>query len=189
MADTPAPRAPLGSPGPSWTGDGRTVPPPEAAGRPDDSRPPGTVGRGGALFMRRLVAFIVDFIILVFAFTILLLAAGVDPEAVDAGDPEAIETIDRFYLVATLLQIAYRWVWNARGWSPGKRMLGLRIVTESGQAPGIWRGFARTVGMMIGALPLLLGYVWMLWDGRRQTWHDKMAGTYVVAAGAEQLTR
>lgn len=180
MADVPAPRAPLGSPGPSWAGDGGTVPPPAVTGPPGSSPPVGTVGRGGALFMRRLIAFVVDFVILVVAFTILLLVAGVDLEAVDAGDPEAIETIDRVYLVATLLQIVYRWVWNALGWSPGKRMLGLRIVTESGQAPGIWRGFARTVGMMVGALPLLLGYLWMLWDGKRQTWHDKMAGTYVV---------
>ena len=25
-----------------------------------------------------------------------------------------------------------------------------------------------------------LGYLWMLWDGKNQTWHDKVAGTFVV---------
>lgn len=26
---------------------------------------------------------------------------------------------------------------------------------------------------------LYLGYLRMLWDGRKQTWHDKVASTYV----------
>ena len=25
-----------------------------------------------------------------------------------------------------------------------------------------------------------LGFLWMLWDPERQTWHDRVAGTYVV---------
>jgi uncharacterized RDD family membrane protein YckC len=25
-----------------------------------------------------------------------------------------------------------------------------------------------------------MGYMWMLWDPERQTWHDKMAGSIVV---------
>ena len=29
-------------------------------------------------------------------------------------------------------------------------------------------------------LPLGLGYLWMLWDRRRQTWQDKLGGTLVV---------
>jgi uncharacterized RDD family membrane protein YckC len=26
----------------------------------------------------------------------------------------------------------------------------------------------------------LLGYFWMLWDNGKQTWHDKMARSFVV---------
>jgi uncharacterized RDD family membrane protein YckC len=26
----------------------------------------------------------------------------------------------------------------------------------------------------------LLGYLWMLWDDKKQTWHDKMVGSNVV---------
>ncbi|MEY4173609.1 MAG: hypothetical protein RI900_774, partial [Actinomycetota bacterium] len=27
-----------------------------------------------------------------------------------------------------------------------------------------------------------LGYLWMLWDGEKQTWHDKVVGSIVIDA-------
>jgi uncharacterized RDD family membrane protein YckC len=30
----------------------------------------------------------------------------------------------------------------------------------------------------------LLGYLWMLWDKERQTWHDKFANSVVVPVSA-----
>ena len=41
---------------------------------------------------------------------------------------------------------------------------------------GIGRYFAR----WLSAIPLLLGYFWMLWDPKKQTWHDKLVSTIVV---------
>jgi len=29
---------------------------------------------------------------------------------------------------------------------------------------------------------LLIGYLWMLWDDEKQTWHDKVVGSVVVPA-------
>jgi len=40
------------------------------------------------------------------------------------------------------------------------------------------------VGKFISAAVLLIGYIWMLFDKNSQTWHDKIAGTYVVYTGA-----
>ena len=34
--------------------------------------------------------------------------------------------------------------------------------------------------MIISAMVILLGFVWILIDKKRQGWHDKIAGTYVV---------
>jgi uncharacterized RDD family membrane protein YckC len=36
--------------------------------------------------------------------------------------------------------------------------------------------------MEISGIVLLLGYAWVLIDKKRQGWHDKIAGTYVVRA-------
>jgi uncharacterized RDD family membrane protein YckC len=60
-------------------------------------------------------------------------------------------------------------------------LLGLRIVdAEDGSAPGMRALVLRYLGYLVAALPLCLGYLWMLWDPRRQGWHDKMARTVVV---------
>ena len=42
------------------------------------------------------------------------------------------------------------------------------------------RCVVRYLVAFLSALALGLGYFWMLWDPRRQTWHDKAAGTVVV---------
>jgi uncharacterized RDD family membrane protein YckC len=71
--------------------------------------------------------------------------------------------------------------WAERQGTPGKLVLGLRIVdAETGGTPTIRRLVLRYVGYLVSALPLGLGYLWVIWDPRRQGWHDKMAGTLVI---------
>ncbi len=71
--------------------------------------------------------------------------------------------------------------WVERQGTPGKLVLGLRIVdAETGGHPRFSRLVVRYIGYLVSALPLGLGYLWMLWDRRGQCWHDKMAGTLVV---------
>jgi len=67
----------------------------------------------------------------------------------------------------------------------GKKALGIRVIDLSGGGPiGYGRGFIRWIGRIVSALPLLLGYFWMLWDKEKQTWHDKFAGSVVVPESA-----
>ena len=62
----------------------------------------------------------------------------------------------------------------------GKRLLGLRVVNEAGNAPGIGRVILREIiGRFISGLVFGLGYLWVAWDGRKQGWHDKIGGTTV----------
>jgi hypothetical protein len=50
-------------------------------------------------------------------------------------------------------------------------------VAAFGFGRALWRQlFAFTISWVA----LLFGYLWMLWDGERQTWHDKVADTVVV---------
>ena len=41
---------------------------------------------------------------------------------------------------------------------------------------------ARAAMKLVSGAVLGLGYLWMLWDAEKQTWHDKVAKTYVVKA-------
>jgi len=86
--------------------------------------------------------------------------------------------------VALGLLVAYV-VWAlklfANGWTPGKKMLGLRVVREDGRAATFGPMFVREwIGKWISGFLLGLGYFWMLWDKDRQGLHDKLLATYVV---------
>jgi uncharacterized RDD family membrane protein YckC len=70
---------------------------------------------------------------------------------------------------------------GSSGQTLGKQACNIRVVDDQGGAPiGYSRAFLRWIGRIISTIPILLGYFWMLWDGRRQCWHDKIANDVVV---------
>jgi uncharacterized RDD family membrane protein YckC len=70
------------------------------------------------------------------------------------------------------------------GQTPGDAALGIRVVDiDSNEVIGYGRAFIRWIVSIVSGLVILLGYLWMLWDGRRQTWHDKAARSLPVHVG------
>lgn len=77
---------------------------------------------------------------------------------------------------------------SARGQTPGKSALGIRVVgIDTGTSIGYGRAFIRFVGRYVSAIPIFLGYFWMLWDRENQCWHDKFASDVVVPVSAYPL--
>jgi uncharacterized RDD family membrane protein YckC len=71
------------------------------------------------------------------------------------------------------------------GQTPGKRVMGIRVIDfRTGGALGYGKALLRWVGRIVSTIACLLGYLWMLWDKERQTWHDKIAETVVVPTSA-----
>ena len=70
----------------------------------------------------------------------------------------------------------------AYGLTPGKWMLGIRVVKRDTALPaGFWRMALREiVGKLISGILCYLGYIWALVDANRQGWHDKIAKTLVI---------
>ncbi len=64
----------------------------------------------------------------------------------------------------------------------GRKLVGIRVVDASTRgAPGWGKAIGRQLfAGFISANVLYLGYLWMIWDGQNQTWHDKVASTLVV---------
>ncbi|MGZ8558538.1 MAG: RDD family protein [Chitinophagaceae bacterium] len=62
----------------------------------------------------------------------------------------------------------------------GKRAMGLKVVTTDGQRISFGEASGRYFGKILSALILLIGYLMMIWDDKKQTLHDKMANTLVV---------
>jgi uncharacterized RDD family membrane protein YckC len=124
-------------------------------------------------FGRRFVAFIIDAVILGVINNLLMSVTGGN-----AADPAASSGMST--LVGVLYVIGFWTAWN--GQTPGKKVMGLRIVKADGSAFGVVPGIIRYVGYFISGIALLLGFLWILFDKDKQGWHDKIAGTYVVKA-------
>ena len=74
------------------------------------------------------------------------------------------------------------WV-NYDGATPGKKLLGIKIVKVDGKKLTYPVAFIRYIGYMISAATIFffgLGYLWIIWDKKKQALHDKIAGTIVV---------
>lgn len=84
-------------------------------------------------------------------------------------------------LVASIILVGYyMFFWALLGSTPGKLLLGLKITRRDGRRLGLGRAIIRFIGYWISAIPLFLGFIWILFDRRREGWHDKLAGTHVI---------
>ena len=55
------------------------------------------------------------------------------------------------------------------------------FIDESGNNISIGKAILREViGKWISGSVFDLGYIWVAFDEKRQGWHDKIAGTYVI---------
>lgn len=78
-------------------------------------------------------------------------------------------------------------IWNQvfrqgrTGWSLGKQVLQIRLVDErTGQPIGAGMNFVRQLAHILDSLACYVGWLWPLWDAKRQTFADKIMHTVVV---------
>jgi uncharacterized RDD family membrane protein YckC len=86
-------------------------------------------------------------------------------------------------VISAALSIAYYvYFISQKGQTLGKKVMGIRVQSEStGQNLDVVSTILReVVGKFLSGAVLLLGYFWMLWDSKKQTWHDKIAKSVVV---------
>src|SRR5215204_445934 len=76
-----------------------------------------------------------------------------------------------------LAPVYYIFFWTLGGQTPGKALMGVRIVRLDGKAMNIGRSVRRLIGYVVCAASLGLGFAWAIIDDRRQGWDDKLAGT------------
>ena len=84
-------------------------------------------------------------------------------------------------LVGVALVVALAVCNGALGQSPGKRLVGLRLVRDrDGQLIGGSMGVVRELAHLVDTFTLLLGWFFPVWDGKRQTLADKIMSTVCV---------
>ena len=123
----------------------------------------------------------------------LLLAAVVPTEesiCTVNGEPElctlptggGVLLIVAAFVAAVAGMLAYYIVLTGRrGATIGQRALQIAVVDMySGGTIGIGRATGRYFMSVVSGWVCYLGYLWMLWDEHKQTWHDKVVNSVVV---------
>jgi uncharacterized RDD family membrane protein YckC len=70
------------------------------------------------------------------------------------------------------------------GTTPGMMLRGLHVVGFSGDTPTPRQMLWRSVGYMLSAGTLFMGFLWAMWDEDCLTWHDRLSQTYLAPAPA-----
>lgn len=206
-AGPPAGSTPSGS-----SPSGATTPPPPAYGQAPAHGQVPAYGQGSgpaataalAPWGKRVLASVVDGLLtlpgaLLMMVGMVVMMSGSSTSTVDPMTGEILTTGDQGmittglvlmgvgWLLALVIQIYNRWVRGGRGQSWGKKVAGTWLVSErTGQPIGTGMTFVRDLAHYLDSLPLYLGYLWPLWDERRQTFADKMCGTVVTTVPPRQ---
>lgn len=92
-------------------------------------------------------------------------------------------------LAGIVIAFCYYWLQHAaRGKTPGKRALGIRVVTADTRSKISYGASAGREAVfqlcplvpLAGSIFFLLDNLWLTWDPRRQCLHDKAARTIVI---------
>ena len=76
--------------------------------------------------------------------------------------------------------IYFTFLVTAGGQTVGKYIMGVRIVRLDGRPLTYRDSIVRWIGYIVSLLPLGAGFLWVVFDDRRRTFHDKIAGTCVI---------
>lgn len=99
---------------------------------------------------------------------------------------------DIFSLVRdyTLTQLTFEWIiplivvlafWSIKSATPGKMLFKMKIVdANTHEKVSLSRLFVRYIAYFVPILSLGFGFLCIVWDKKKQGWHDKIANTVVI---------
>ena len=136
-----------------------------------------------ASFVKRLCAMFYDALlalsfVLVFGFFSMVIVQSVfGLENVEAGS----KTAKIFFVyIMVLCFVSYAWFWTHGGQTLGMRAWKIKLVQDNG-LPVTWtQAFFRCFYSLISWIPFGAGYLWMLVDKNKRTWHDKASHSNII---------
>jgi uncharacterized RDD family membrane protein YckC len=147
--------------------------------------------RSYAGFISRAVAFVIDMLVTTIAILLVIALAqamlgfftlyGVIGRSAAISGPVRSIVTAAIAFVSVLFAVGYPVTcWVLLGQTLGKALTGVRVVRMNDARLTVGRALLRYAGYWLSAIPLGLGFLWVLGDPRRRAWHDKLAGTCVV---------
>ena len=133
-------------------------------------------------FGRRAIASIIDTIIFSIVSGILFLLINGNSNMIIVGANGEVQFFKSsgwyeqvLYLVVTIA------MWMKFLGTPGKLLMGCHVVDANTKQPlSLSQALVRYVGYFVSLIPFGLGFFWILWDKRKQGFHDKLAKSVVI---------
>ncbi len=182
---TPPPPPPPGPP-PSGPPPSGPPPPPPPGPPPQYGAQQYTAYGQLALWPTRALGYIVDLALYIPAWVLMFIGA---PKTVTVRSPSGITSISTtgptvVYYLGALLAIGV-FVWNrcfqgGKGQTVGRKVAGVTLIDAQGQPMGAGRAFLRDLAHIIDSLICYIGWLFPIWDTRRQTIADKIMNTTVI---------
>jgi uncharacterized RDD family membrane protein YckC len=193
---------------PPYAGPPSSYDPPQPGFGPQAGYPPGQVSYGQqapypngyalplrtdyTVWSKRVVAYLIDYAptyvgLIIFCvgyvFWIATIARSTG-STLDLGGGAVPMIVGTLIMLGGMVWTAYnRWFVAGRtGQSLGKRVTRIRLIGESSEAPiGPMNAFIRDILHVLDGFGYV-GYLWPLWDDKKQTFSDKIMRTIVVNA-------
>lgn len=128
-------------------------------------------------FSRRLLAYILDGILVsIFPFSLFIYLFIIKGYSIYQGFNRTLTLAN---LAGSFIYFVLLWV-NYNGQTIGKRVFGIKIITNDNQPLGYPTAILRWIGYYISMIPFFLGFIWILWNKEKRGWHDIIAGTKVI---------
>jgi uncharacterized RDD family membrane protein YckC len=141
-----------------------------------------------ASFSRRAIAFALDLAIgwllfVVVFVVVILISRGIVGTRISPASDDAVIQLNFFKnWYSVLWWVLYfglaTYFWNGR--TPGKRLLGIRVVSLVHGRLGVWHSIERALGYGASTLELGFGFLQYFVHPNRRTVHDRIAETIVV---------
>lgn len=194
------------SQGPDWwqASDGKWYPPDQASGGDSGAQFAGAGAGGGAVpastsgtgagvqsqwgtlaeWPQRAVGLLIDLAVII---GLIIVGAIVTAVVGAVSDVLGLLLGLVLYVAALGAWLYFSYLVGVTGQSPGMRLTGLKCVgEETGQPIGAGMGIVRYFAHIVDSVICYIGWLFPLWDDKKQTIADKLLKTVVVAGAPKQ---
>lgn len=132
------------------------------------------------------MAFIIDMTLLFFfTFTLIFYVGELiivlsiqEMEGIIKGLGVFFVILPSLFLISIIVYFTLLHSWGGK--TLGKVFMGIKVESSSGQSLSPGNSFLRFAGYCLSALPLGIGFLWVILDKKHAAWHDKLADTRVI---------
>ncbi|HTK21010.1 MAG TPA: RDD family protein [Mucilaginibacter sp.] len=144
-----------------------------------------------ANFWWRLLAYVIDYIVVLLSLMMLLLGLGLilaytgvnsSEHETATGDADTAGAYTVLRLLVLIVLIFYNAAFEAtrlQG-SIGKTICKLKVVNAAGEKLSFGIALGRNFAKILSSMVCGLGFFSVLWDKNRQAWHDHLAKTFII---------